>query len=251
MEQQAYFGSIAPQIRTMFTAQFENLKEDLIHKKVSYTYRFFLITEGSCTVCFDNYQRLCSKGDIFFLCPHQNYSTTFHPASFKCMNTVFEFSGDPARKPGASEPLSRILYYSNLKPAPELYAEKESHLRVHSRRLLISSQLHKSHRARLYRLFAARLHNEPEDSGGHPYAAGQRSDHHRHRIPVVLLRQQPFQQGLSGSYRNQALRRPAQLQKSGSELKSEPLFSYLRIISQILLTHIFHEKIPVEEGRNR
>lgn len=124
MEQQAYFGSIAPQIRTMFTAQFENLKEDLIHKKVSYTYRFILITEGSCTVCFDNYQRLCDKGDLFFLCPHQNYSTTFHPVNFRCINTVFEFSGDPARKPGASEPLSRILYYSNLKPAPELYAEK-------------------------------------------------------------------------------------------------------------------------------
>lgn len=118
-----YFYNITPQIRTIFSVPYVNIGEDIEESKISYTYRFIMVSEGVCTVRLNKQEYNCKRGDMIFLRPHQNYTTVFRAPNFFCYNLVFDFIGDLSRPFDSQEPLSRILFHDEEKPENIYYRE--------------------------------------------------------------------------------------------------------------------------------
>ncbi|MCI8387807.1 MAG: helix-turn-helix transcriptional regulator [Clostridiales bacterium] len=124
MSTQTYFENITPQLRSVFC---HSIVEPIIHQKISYTYRFLVINEGSCAVTINNSVQVCGKGDVIFLRPRTVYSTEFYPEKFSCYNIVFNFFGNPTRNPTIAEPLT-VFFHSreiegNMIPKENLFCE--------------------------------------------------------------------------------------------------------------------------------
>ena len=117
-----YFGNLFPQVKTMLTACVEG-ESDIIHEKYSYTYRVFVITEGSCSLIIDQDERLCRTGDAVFLCPHQKYTTIFHPTRCSMINLAFGFSDKLESRIPRNSP-QFLMRHTYDKDSPERYSEQ-------------------------------------------------------------------------------------------------------------------------------
>lgn len=123
MGKSVYFSNLIPYTETMLHASIKT-ELPLTHSKVSYGYRIFVVIHGSCELVIDGNEQLCQTGDAVFLCPHQEYSTVFHPPGCTTINLAFSFSDRPQDTDKPPVPPERIIRFTDKEESPERYSEK-------------------------------------------------------------------------------------------------------------------------------
>ena len=123
MGEPVYFANLVPQIKAMLYAV---IKADtpMTHVKYSYDYRIFVVCQGSCDLVIDGNEQLCHEGDAVFLCPHQQYTTTFHQPQCVTTNLAFSFSDRSGMGILPIKPDHLIHFIEEADDYPERYSER-------------------------------------------------------------------------------------------------------------------------------
>ncbi|MBQ8510376.1 MAG: helix-turn-helix domain-containing protein [Clostridia bacterium] len=85
------FELISPSMRSLFVTPVYQYQKDVIHRKLSLSYRFLMPVSGSFTLRWDDHEEMCAPGDVVYMVPGQRYDTVFHPGRSEFMNVFFEF----------------------------------------------------------------------------------------------------------------------------------------------------------------
>lgn len=112
------FEDIEPGVRYAFKSG-GNFVKEVVHHKLSMTYRFLTILDGGFRLTADGVDEECRRGDVIYMPPGTRYTTTFKPGRAEFLNIFFEYS----RRGGIRkqiEPMSNFFVMTDYeKPDPD------------------------------------------------------------------------------------------------------------------------------------
>jgi AraC-like DNA-binding protein len=116
----ANFDTINPKVRMIFTTRIRQIDKEITHHKLSLTYRFLILLQGSFCLRYNGNEEICRQGDVIYMPPRQEYETVFYPGNSEFMNVFFDYYPDERHNTQGREPTSNFFImtdYEILDPA--------------------------------------------------------------------------------------------------------------------------------------
>lgn len=112
------FEDIEPEVRYAFKSG-GNFVNEIVHHKLSMTYRFLTILCGGFRLTADGVDEECRRGDVIYMPPGTRYTTTFKPGKAEFLNIFFDYTKRGVRRKQI-EPISDFFIMTDYeKPDPD------------------------------------------------------------------------------------------------------------------------------------
>ena len=119
------FDSINPRIRTIYTTSVHTVDKEIVHKKLSLTYRLLISLKSTFILRYDDKEVLCGSNDLIYMPPRQRYETVFFTGESAFMNIFFDFFPDVSRSGEQEEPITNFFVMTDRESAdPTKFSER-------------------------------------------------------------------------------------------------------------------------------
>ena len=119
------FDSINPRIRTIYTTSVHTVDKEIVHKKLSLTYRLLISLKSTFILRYDDKEVMCGSNDLIYMPPRQRYETVFFTGESAFMNIFFDFFPDVSRSVEQEEPITNFFILTDRESAdPTKFSER-------------------------------------------------------------------------------------------------------------------------------
>ncbi|MCI8387611.1 MAG: helix-turn-helix transcriptional regulator [Clostridiales bacterium] len=102
-----------PKVRLLMKTDERIIDEDIIHRKLSLTYKFLISLKGQFLIRYNGREELCQPGDLIYMPPRQEYETVFKPGVTEFLNLFFDFQPEQRQMDESGEPINNFFIMLN------------------------------------------------------------------------------------------------------------------------------------------